>query len=96
MTKWYRITLIVHNVNVFKDDYTHTAYVDTLDDNTDELFQLLLLIDYSQGYFFYAIKECHISALKRALKQKNIDIFGELACVVYHLPNEKALALDIQ
>lgn len=80
----------------FQDDYTHSAYADTLSENTDELFQLLLLIDYSIGYLFCALGEGPESALKQALKHKNVEHFPDFPSVFYRLPKEKALEFDIQ
>lgn len=79
-----------------KDRDTRIAYADTLSENTDELLQLLLLVDYSKGYFFLSLNEHAASAVREAIKQRNIEVYSDDWNLLYHLPKENALKFDIQ
>lgn len=59
-------------------------------------FRLLLLFDYSKGYFFTNLNDHAASTVREALKQKNIECPWDASNIVYSLPKEKALEFDVQ
>lgn len=81
---------------IWQDHHTNTAYADALSENTDELLRLLLLIDYSKGYFFISITDHAASAVKEAIKQKNVELYVDESNLLYYLPKEKALEFSAQ
>lgn len=72
------------------------AYADTLSESTEELLRLLLLIDYSKGYFFISLNDRAASAVREATKQKNVEMNIDFTNLLYYLPKEKALEFDVQ
>lgn len=80
----------------FKDRHTRTAYADTLSEDTDELLRLLLLIDFSEGFFFLGLTDSVIPTVKEVIKQKNVDVYIDDWNLVYHLLKEKAIEFDIK
>lgn len=90
MIYWYRQLIYL------KDRYTQTAYADTFSENTDELYRLLVLIDYSGGYFFLGLTDNVIPVVKDVIKLRNVDVYIDDWNLVYFLPKENALEFDIQ
>lgn len=72
------------------------AYADTFADTTDELLRLLLLIDYSKGYFFISLGDRIVPVVREALKQKNVELTMDDWNLKYFLPKEKALQFNVQ
>lgn len=72
------------------------AYADTLSECTDELLRLLLLIDYSKGYFFTSLNDRAGSTVREAIKRKKIEIYTDDTNLLYYLPKEKALEFDVE
>lgn len=72
------------------------AYTDTLSEYTEELLRLLLLIDYSKGYFFTSLNDRAASAVREAIKRKNVEVYIDDTNLLYHLPKEEALKFDVQ
>ncbi|XP_055298652.1 uncharacterized protein LOC129566591 isoform X3 [Sitodiplosis mosellana] len=72
-----------------------TAYADTLSECTEELLRLLLLIDYSKGYYFTSLND-RTASVREAIKQKNLEINTDHTSLLYYLPKEKALEFVVQ
>lgn len=69
---------------------------DTLHESTDELFRLLLLLDYSTEYFFISFSERTAAVVRDAVKMRNVEIQLDYSNLFYRLPKEKALEFDIR
>ena len=69
---------------------------DTLNKSNDELYRLLLLLDYSKEYFFFSYSEHVADAVRKAVKEKEVKIGLDDSILFYFLPKEEALQFDIQ
>lgn len=81
-------------VALFQD--RSNAYADTLSESTEELLRLLLLIDYSKGYFFTSLNDRAASAVREAIRRKNVELNSDDTNLLYYLPKETALEFDVQ
>ena len=75
---------------------TNTAYGDTLNKSSDELFRLLLLLDYSTVQVFFSYSEHVTSVMRKALNKRNIEIGRDYSILFYSMSKEEALQLDTQ
>lgn len=62
----------------------------------ENLARLLQLIDYSKGYKFLGIRPQLCPILKSSLEQVNIPIVSENEAILYRLPKEDAIQLDVR
>lgn len=72
------------------------AYADTLNQSYDNLSRLLYLIDYSKGFIFLAIRPEIRGVLRSALQKMNVDIRSDNRTILYRLPKEEALQLNVE
>lgn len=69
---------------------------DTLNHSNDELFRLLLLLDYSTEYFFFSYSDHVGEVVRKAVKEKNVKIGLDDSILLYYLPKEMALQFEIE
>lgn len=62
----------------------------------ENLGRMLQLIDYSKGYKFLGIRPELCSILKSSLEKVNIPIISENEAILYRLPKEDAIQLDVR
>lgn len=56
----------------------------------------MLLIDYSKELFFFSYSEHVAEVVRKAVKEKNVEINVDDSVLFYYLPKEEALKFDIQ
>lgn len=73
-----------------------TAYTDTLNASHENLFRLLQLLDFSNGFTILNIRTEIGDVVERVLKNANVEIDCEFTSFLYHLAKEQALNFDVQ
>lgn len=71
-------------------------YADTFNESLDELIRLLILLDFSNGLFFISLNDNAASAVRAAIKRKNVEIYMDDWTFEYFLAKEKALQFVIE
>lgn len=88
------IIFIHYQMHFYKDRYR--AYADTLGESHENLYQLLLLIDYSNGYTFLSIRPEIQPILRQAFEKVNTEVICDETTLLFYLPKEEALKLDVR
>lgn len=71
------------------------AYADTFNESYEKLDRLLCLIDYSKGYSFISVRPELRPVIKNALIKANVEDVNDDDVLMYYLPKEDALQLDV-
>lgn len=79
----------------FNQDRCH-AYADTFNASHEKLDRLLRLIDYSKGYTFISVRPELRPVIKNALIKANVEDVFDDEVLMYYLPKEDALQMDVQ
>lgn len=73
-----------------------SAYADTFNENHENLFRLLKLIDYSMGYDFLSVRPDLRPIVREAITSVGVEIVIDEPTLLYYLPKEDALKFKVQ
>lgn len=79
---------------MFQDRYH--AYADTINESNDNLLRLLKLLDFTKGYKFLSERAVLQSTIREVIAYKNAKITYDNNPMLYRLPKDEALKLDVQ
>lgn len=71
-------------------------YCDTLNESIDRLETLLNLLDYSKGVIVMHVRSKCYPAILKNFERKKVQLEFDDANLLYYLPKEKALDLNIK
>lgn len=72
------------------------AYIDTIADSGDEMLRLLLLVDFPKGLCVNHLNKRAELAIRETIKHKKLQISADNCYLLYQLPKEKAVELDVR
>lgn len=72
------------------------AFADTCNPCLDNLSRLLQLLDYSKGVLFTCERPEVYPIILETLKKKNLEICADYLSLLYYMPKEEALKLEVQ